>query len=173
MEYFTNFFYLTQETFGKFNIRFVDIVEIVILSFLIYQIALWTSYTRAWILLKGLAIIAVFLFIATALEMNTITWIASNSISIAITALVIILQPELRKALEDIGKNELLQRIQLGDKKREKRKFSDKTIQAITKACGEMSRVKTGALIVIENNQNLSDYISTGIEINGEFLVSY
>ena len=97
-----------QNFFGKFYIQFTDILEVLILAFLIYHILVWVQKTRAWVLFKGLIVIALFLLVALALDMDTILWIAKNILGVAITAVVIILQPELRKALEELGKNGFL-----------------------------------------------------------------
>lgn len=158
-EYFQNFF-------GKFNIRITDILEILILAVLIYHILVWVQNTRAWVLFKGMIVIAAFLLAAALMKMNTILWIAQNVFGVAITAVVIILQPELRKALEELGKNDFLEKLQLVNKKEEEGRFSDKTLQGILNACTAMSKMKTGALIVLERNQSLADYAATGITLD-------
>ncbi|MBR3761123.1 MAG: diadenylate cyclase CdaA [Lachnospiraceae bacterium] len=155
-----------QNFFGKFYIQFSDILEVLILAFLIYHILVWVQKTRAWVLFKGLIVIAIFLLVALALDMDTILWIAQNILGVAITAVVIILQPELRKALEELGKNGFLERFRLIDKRVEEGRFSDKTLQGILNASVAMGKAKTGALIVLERNQDLADYASTGITID-------
>lgn len=155
-----------QNFFGKFYIQFTDILEVLILAFLIYHILVWVQKTRAWVLFKGLIVIAIFLLVALALDMDTILWIAQNILGVAITAVVIILQPELRKALEELGKNGFLERFRLIDKRVEEGRFSDKTLQGILNASVAMGKAKTGALIVLERNQDLADYASTGIAID-------
>ena len=75
-----------------------DIVELIILSFLIYQLIIWIKNTRAWTLLKGIVVIGVFVILAFIFKLNTILWIDSNTINVGIIAIVIIFQPELRKA---------------------------------------------------------------------------
>ncbi|MBO5347571.1 MAG: diadenylate cyclase CdaA [Lachnospiraceae bacterium] len=155
-----------QNFFGKFYIQFTDILEVLILAFLIYHILVWVQKTRAWVLFKGLIVIAIFLLVALALDMDTILWIAQNILGVAITAVVIILQPELRKALEELGKNGFLERFRLIDKRVEEGRFSDKTLQGILNASVAMGKAKTGALIVLERNQDLADYASTGITID-------
>lgn len=155
-----------QNFFGKFYIQFTDILEVLILAFLIYHILVWVQKTRAWVLFKGLIVIALFLLVALALDMDTILWIAKNILGVAITAMVIILQPELRKALEELGKNGFLERFRLIDKRVEEGRFSDKTLQGILNASVAMGKAKTGALIVLERNQDLADYASTGITID-------
>lgn len=150
------------------TIQYSDILEILILSILIYHILIWIKNTKAWNLLKGLVVILVFILIAAIMEMNTIIWIVQNVFSIAIIAIIIVLQPELRRALEELGKKNIMNGLLPIDiKNSESGLFSDKTIQEISKACVEMSRVRTGALIVVAQNESLADYESTGIEVDG------
>ena len=114
-------------------------------------------------------VIAGFILVAAFFEMNTILWIAENAFGVAVTAVVVILQPELRKALEELGRKNIISSIVPFDTNRlsEEGRFSDKTINEIVKACMEMGKVKTGALIVVEQNQSLSEYERTGIEVDG------
>lgn len=151
------------------SIRWVDIVEILLIAFLMYHILVWVKNTRAWSLLKGIIVIAVFILIAAYFQMNTILWIVQNAFGVTVTAVVVILQPELRKALEELGQKNIISSIIPFETYRtsEEGRFSDKTINEITKACVEMGKVKTGALIVIEQNQSLSEYERTGIDVDG------
>ena len=140
------------------SFSFVDIVEILIISFLFYHILLWIKNTRAWNLFKGIIVILLFVLVAAIFQMNTILWLAENT-------LVIIFQPELRKALENLGgKNVLGKLFDFG--KVEENKFSDHTIDELIKACYAMGKVKTGALIVIEDEILLNEYVRTGIDID-------
>ncbi len=151
------------------GIRIADIVEIIILSFLLYHILVWVKNTRAWSLLKGVLVIAVFVLLAEYFEMTTILWIVQNLFSVAVMAIVVILQPELRKAVEELGRKNIISSImpfEIGKKPGEGR-FSDKTINEIAKACVEMGKVKTGALIVVQQDQPLDEYERTGIEVDG------
>ena len=141
----------------------------IILSFLLYQILVWIKNTRAWSLLKGILVIAVFILIAAQFEMTTILWIVENMFGVAVTAVIVILQPELRKAVEELGRKNIITSIvpfELGKNPGEGR-FSDRTINEITKACVEMGKVKTGALIVVQQNQPLEEYERTGIDVDG------
>ena len=151
------------------NIEWTDIAEIIILAVLIYHILLWIKTTRAWSLVKGFVVIFAFLLVAVFTGMDTILWIAGNIFDIGIIALVIVFQPELRKALEQLGqKNIIADILALDAAKEEKETFSDRTVDAIVKACVEMSKVKTGALIVIENNVPLGEYERTGITLDAQ-----
>ncbi len=150
------------------DIRWTDIAEIIILSFVVYSILVWVKNTKAWSLLKGVVVIAVFWLIAAIFDMETILWIAENLVNIASTIIIVILQPELRKAMEELGrKNFLASLLPFDSGKAESGLFSDRTINEITKACVEMGKVKTGALIVIQKSQPLAEYERTGIDIDG------
>lgn len=145
-----------------------DIVEILIIAFLVYHIMIWIKSSRAWLLLKGLIVICVFLIVATYFKMHTILWIAQNILNFLIMALIVVMQPELRKALEELGKKNILTSVLPFDTgRRENGYFSDKTINEISKACVEMGKVRTGALIVVEQKESLNDYERTGIEVDG------
>lgn len=145
-----------------------DVLEILIIAIVLYYILVWMKTTRAWALLKGLIVICAFLVLARLMEMNTILWMAQNIFGIAVTALVIVLQPELRKALEELGnKNFVSYFIPFDASRKTEEIFSEKTINEIAKACVEMGKVKTGALIVIEQQVSLRDYERTGIDVDG------
>ncbi len=150
------------------TVHWTDIVEIIILTFLSYHILVWIKNTRAWVLLRGVTVVAGFILIAAIFRMNTILWIVTNVFSIAAIAIVVMLQPELRKAMEELGQKNLFASILPFDAgKSEEGRFSDRTINEIVKASVEMSKVKTGALIVIEKEQSLSEYERTGIDVDG------
>ncbi|MBQ3891069.1 MAG: diadenylate cyclase CdaA [Lachnospiraceae bacterium] len=159
-----------RTTFEKFNMpefSWTDFVEILVIAFLVYEIFLWIKNTKAYSLLKGIVVIVVFLLIAEFFEMSTILWIANKLFTIAATVIVVVFQPELRKALEQLGrKNFLSSVISFENGSDINGRFSDKTIQEIMRACSEMAKVKTGALIVIEQNNSLNDVERTGITVD-------
>ena len=149
------------------NVRWTDIVEIMILSFLIYHILLWIKNTRAWSLLKGLLVVGVFVALAAVFNMSTILWIVQHVTGLAVTAIVILLQPELRSAMEELGQTNILSSLfNLDNTRTPEGRFSDKTINEIVRACTQMAKVKTGALIVIEQTTPLHEYARTGIDID-------
>lgn len=150
------------------SMDYTDIIEIAILSFLIYHILIWIKNTRAWALLKGLLVIFAFLLVAAYFRMTTILWIGRNALGFVVVALIVVMQPELRKALEELGnKNIITSVLPFDSGRREEGRFSDKTINEISKACVEMGRTKTGALIVVQQKQPLNDFERTGIEVDG------
>lgn len=148
------------------NIHITDIIEICIISFIVYQILAWVRKTKAWSLFKGFFLILLFLLLAVAFNMTTILWIAEKGLSMAIIAAVVVLQPELRKALEQLGKRNILSSfISLDNNKRDGR-YSDHTVDEIVKAAFAMGRDKTGALMVLERNESLVEYEKTGISLD-------
>ena len=127
----------------------------------------WIKKTRAWVLLKGFAVLLVFIFVAWAFRLNTILWLGKNIFSLGITALVIVFQPELRKALEQLGRQNIISSVFNFDSSKEtEARFSDKTVNELVKAVFEMAKVKTGALIVIEKKTPLNEYERTGITLD-------
>ena len=127
---------------------------------------MWVKNTRAWMLVKGIIFLIAFSIIAIILQMDVILWIFKNAISVGIIALIIVFQPELRSALEQLGRKNVLSSIFTFDDKEEDVKYTDKTINAIVRACTEMSKDKTGALIVLENEIMLKEIEKTGIPID-------
>ena len=156
--------YFTQ--FHMPHLRWTDIVEILILTFLFYRMLLWIKNTRAWALLKGLLVVVFFVLLATLFNMTTILWIVRNVTGLAVTALIIILQPELRNAMEELGQTNILSSFFSDVRKTSEGRFSDNTASEIVKACMDMGRTKTGALIVIQQTTPLKEYERTGIEID-------
>ena len=149
-------------------VRWTDVVEVLIIAYLAYHILLWIKNTRAWQLMKGISVVLAIAFAAAFFNMTTILWIFQHFAGIAVTALVIILQPELRNAMEELGRRNFLSSIfRMEPSKTEEGRFSDRTINELVRACTEMGRVKTGALIVIEQTTPLVEYARSGIDIDG------
>ena len=149
------------------QIRVVDAVEILIITFLFYQIILWIKNTKAWMLLRGILVVALFILVAAVFKMYTILWIAQNSLPVMATAVVIIFQPELRRALEKLGEKQFVPNMVALDKRgKDNVRFSQKTIDGIVEASFAMGAVKTGALIVVEQAIMLTEYESTGIALD-------
>ncbi len=157
--------YIHVISFPKVSV--IDILEIVILAFVIYHVALWIKNTRAWTLLKGIIVLLTCYVISYILGMNVIVWIFERTISIGITALMIVFQPELRRALEELGQKKIVSTlIPFDDTRNQNERFSDRSINEIVKATVEMAKVKTGALIILEKDIDLSEYERTGIKLD-------
>lgn len=156
--------------FGNINlpaIGIIDVIEIFLIAFFVYQFMVWIKYTRAYTLLKGILVVLLFLLVAYIFKMNTILWIVKNVASAMIIGVIVIFQPELRKVLEQLGQKSIMSAIIPFDAGKEvKERFADKTVNELIKACFDMSEVKTGALIVIEQEVRLTEYERTGINVD-------
>ena len=148
------------------HITITDILEIIILSYLIYIVILWIKKTRAWTVFRGLVVIAVFMGFAAVFKLNTILWLFRNMINVGILAVIILFQPELRRALEELGKKNIISDVLIRSDSTKKERVNDNTIQELISAATFMSKNKTGALIVIEQNVPLGEYEATGINID-------
>lgn len=149
------------------NITISDIVEIIILSYFLYHVILWFKKTRAWTLFKGIVVITIFVGFANLFQLNTILWIFKNTINVGIIAVIVLFQPELRRALEELGRKNIISDVLIRDDKNIKHmRVNDNTIQELTDAAMDMSKNKTGALIVVEQDVALGEYESTGINID-------
>ncbi|MDD6551753.1 MAG: diadenylate cyclase CdaA [Lachnospiraceae bacterium] len=144
----------------------IDVIEIIIIAFFIYEILVWIKNSRAYMLLRGIVVIVLFFIVAGILQMNTILWLGEKLLSVGIMALVVVFQPELRSALEQLGRRNLFQVLARGFSRNGDERFSDHTLSDLVKACYDMGAVKTGALIVIELETGLSEYERTGIPID-------
>lgn len=144
-----------------------DALEIVIIAILLYEVMVWIKDTRSWMLFKGIVILLVFVLFASLLNLTTILWIAERTLNVGIIAVIIVFQPELRKALEQIGRKNIFSDLIIGDEnKNVNERFSDRTINELIKATYDLAKTKTGALIVIEQDVPLNEYERTGIDID-------
>ena len=129
------------------KIYITDIIEIIILAFLIYHVVKWIKNTRAWALVKGLVVIMLFWLVAVIFRLNVVIWIISNTIDVGIIAILIVFQPELRKALEQLGKKNIVRSILIFDDTKDKNeKFSDYTLNEIVRAIFELAKRKKPSL---------------------------
>lgn len=149
------------------KITLSNLFEILILTVLIYEVLLWVKSTRAGVLLRGGMIIVGFYLLAAMLHLNTITWIINHMGQLVLTALIIIFQPELRKALEQLGSKNIITDLFISENSRQQEGYTEKTVNEITRAAFEMGKVKTGALIVIERDTPLPEIERTGIPVDG------
>ena len=150
------------------TIEWQDYTEIVIIAVLLYYMIKWIHQSRAWSLLKGLLVIVIFIGLAKIFHMDTILWLASNILQFAVIALIVVLQPELRKALESLGKTSVIGGMFDFGQKPAEEILSRQSINEIVRACSQMGRVRTGALIVIENKESVSRIDETGIKVDAD-----
>ena len=141
-------------------------MEVLILTFLLYHIMVWIRNTKAWMLLKGIVVLAVFILVAAIFKMHTILYITKNSVTVMATIAIVVFQPELRRALEKLGEKQFLPAMVPFEGGREKVRFSEETRESMIDAAYAMGKVKTGALIVVEQAIRLTEYESTGIRMD-------
>ena len=145
---------------------FTNLLEVIILAVIVYECLLLIKNTRAWMLLRGILVILLFTFIAMIFRFDTILWILERIATIAVIAILVIFQPELRKALERLGNQKIVSNIlPLNDT--ETADMTRSTVDQIVKATFEMGKQKTGALMVLEQSESLADIEKTGIQIDG------
>lgn len=144
-------------------IDFRDIFEILLIGFAFYHLIIWAKDTRAWMLIKGIIFIGVISLFAKIFEFNTILWIFSKTLNVGIIAVIIVFQPELRRALETLGRRNFITNFISTEE--EANNGSEKMIKEIIEAVFDMAKVKTGALIVMEQSEKLDEYAATGINI--------
>lgn len=154
-------------TMVRTEIGILDLLDILMVAFIVYKILNWVKETRAWTLFKGLVVFFVFYAFATLLQLNTIHWILSKTLSVGIIAFVILFQPELRKALEQLGNGKIIRNMFKFEIQDEEDEDDVKTIDEIVTAAKKMASVKTGALILVERDVPLGDHIRTGIPVDG------
>ena len=145
----------------------IDVIQVLLLAFLVYRLILWMKNTRSYTLLKGIVFVIAFVVLANVFKMEVIVWLLQNVGVVAITAIIIIFQPELRRMLERVGQSNLMASIfSINRNEDENKRFSDHTLNELVRACYEMSEERTGALIVLERDIPLEEYEKTGIPID-------
>lgn len=144
-------------------IRTSDIIDILLVAVLIYMLMIWIKETRAWSLFKGIVVILIISLLSYQLHFYTISWVIERTLSVGIIAIIILFQPEFRKALEQLGKGSIVTNIFSTE---DKYKFLSKSVDEIITATVKMSKVRTGALIMIEQDVPVGDIEETGIPID-------
>jgi len=138
-------------------ISFKDIVDILIVTFIIYKILVFLKPTKAYNVLKGLLIIIVLYFIVSALHLTTITWIIQRTMELGVLALVIVFQPELRMLLAKLGREGI---VSAG--------IESSSIEKIIKSLSYLAEKQIGAIIVIERGIGLGNYVENGVKLNAQ-----
>ena len=138
------------------------ILDIVVVSYIFYKGYMLIRETRALQLLKGILLIFLLIPVSNILHLTMLNWILQRTISIAVLAIIIIFQPEIRRALEHLGRSAFSDMHILEDKER-----MEEVITQIVNAVYNLAKTRTGALIVIEQRTKLEDIMSTGTKIDG------
>lgn len=146
-------------------LKLTDIIDMLLVATIIYQLLKIIKETRAIQLVKGIAIIFLILQVSTWAHLTTLNYLLSNAVQVGMFAIIVIFQPELRSLLEKLGRSKAGKLIDIaaGNAKDESYAVSE-----IAKAAADMSATKTGALIVIERETKLGDVIHTGTLIDAE-----
>lgn len=168
MEQMIEFFKTYFDWFYIPRLTVTDVMDIFIIAVLVYYIMDWFKKTRAWTLIKGILVLLLFTALAAVFQLNTIIWIVKNTISVGVIAVIIIFQPEFRRALEQLGRKNFILSLFSSEDGKNANRIDKKVLNEISRAVYAMSEVKTGALIVIEQDVRLGDYERTGITIDGE-----
>ncbi len=145
------------------GIRVTDVIDVLIIAVVIFAILQFIHKTRAQQLARGIIWLVVFSLVAGAVHLHAVSWLLSNILQIGLLALIIIFQPELRRALELLGRGRLGLRFVGVDKA-----SATESADAIARAVDHMSATKTGALIIIERETLLNDIAETGTIIDAK-----
>ncbi|WP_027416727.1 diadenylate cyclase CdaA [Aneurinibacillus terranovensis] len=140
-----------------------DIIDILIVSYIIYKGIILLRGTRALQLFKGIMVIVIVMVASSYLQLKTLQWLMDKAFTYGVFAILIIFQPELRRALEQIGRGRLFSRSSTPDEDR-----LIAFIETVTKASFYMAKRRIGALMVLERETGISEYIETGIPIEGK-----
>jgi len=144
------------------NLQVADWFDILGVAILIYFLFKWIRQTRGWVLFRGILLVGAVWFVAYFFNLKMVSWIFQSAFSVGLLAIIIIFQPELRRALERLGTNYWFRNMLNNNE------VNDRTAEAITRAMASMASVKTGALIVVEQQVALGEYEQTGIPIDSE-----
>ncbi|WP_425451999.1 diadenylate cyclase CdaA [Bacillus taeanensis] len=137
-----------------------DIVDILLVTFVIYKLTMLIRGTKAIQLLKGITVIIAIWFLSIVFQLKTLQWMMNQAINFGLLAIIIIFQPELRRALEQLGRGRFFSRSNFEEED------ASQSIEAIVKAASYMGKRRIGALISIERETGLNDYVETGIPLH-------
>lgn len=150
------------------TVQLKDILDVLIVAYLVYKALAFINKTRAQQLVKGILFLLVLMQLADLFKLDTLSFIMKNTMELGLLAIIIVFQPELRKALEHVGRSKIgLMNVFHADSK-ERAEEMNKTIEQVVTAVEELSETKTGALIVFERRTKLGDIVDTGTVINSD-----
>lgn len=152
---------LTQLEGIVMTINMLDLLDILVVAYFLYRLYQMLKNTRAASLVKGLAVLLLATLISKWLNLHVINWLLEKSMTVVMVALPVVFQPELRRALEQIGRGKLFRKSTVLDDDE-----VEKMLDAVATVATTMGRKKIGALIVFERETGLNDYIESGIQID-------
>ncbi|MDI9457867.1 MAG: diadenylate cyclase CdaA [Dethiobacteria bacterium] len=147
----------------QLNIGYLDIIDIIIVAFVFYRLILLIRGTRAEQLVKGLMFLLLVMIVSDKIGLKTLNWILEKVMTVGLIAIPIVFQPELRRALEQLGRGKIFKRSYWSWDPRE----FDHFLEELTKAVPALVKKRIGALIVIERDTGLKDWVETGIVVEG------
>lgn len=151
-------------TSGLSQFRIIaDTLDILIITVLLYRLIVLTKETRAYQVLKGIGVLFIAAIVSDALQLQTVSWLLNSVVASGIIVAVVLFQPELRRALEHIGRGELFYKNLFSDLQQEETHIVAELQQSLL----NLSKRRIGALIVIEQKTGLADIVSTGTRIEG------
>lgn len=153
-----------MEPYIQFPYVIRHVIDIALVAFVLYRLILLIQKTQAEQVLKGLTILLVITWLSGALRLNTVYWILRNTATVGVIALLVVFQPELRRALEQIGRGKIFEKAAIFT---QDERDTDFIVEEITRAVQNMSKDKVGALIVIERKTGINDVVETGVAIDG------
>ncbi len=153
------------------TVTLLDLVDIVVVAFVLYKLYFAIKDTRAVALLKGLVVLLFATLVSKWLGLNVINWVLQKTMTVVLVALPIVFQPELRRALEQLGRGKFFSKSGLMNEEE-----AEKLLDEVNRAVISLSKNKIGALLVFEREIGLNDYVDTGMKIDGlvssEFLTN-
>jgi TIGR00159 family protein len=150
------------------NFRPEDALDIAIVSYIVYKMIGFIRETRAMQLIRGLVIIIVAFFVSDIFNLYLLNWLLKSLFTMGLFAVVVLFQPELRRALEQVGRKNLMNTNSFRNIDKNK---AVETVDALVSAIDDFSATRTGALIAIERETMLNDIIETGVVVDAEISI--
>ena len=147
-------------------IKVTDIIDILIVTFVIYKALMFIRDTRAVHLMKGVIVLVIAMQVSQLVKLHTVNYILSNALQLGLIAIIIVFQPELRRALEQLGRTTMGQWFSFEERTEDIEK--EKIIKEVRESCANMSKSRIGALIVMEREIKIGDIVGTGITLNAD-----
>ena len=147
-------------------VRVTDIIDIFIISFILYKALQFIRDTRTLQLLKGVVVLLVVTQVSQLVKLHTMNYLLSSAMQLGVIAIIVVFQPELRRALEQVGRTSMGQWFNFEERAEDIE--MEKVITEITTSCANMSKSHIGALIVLEREAKIGDIVGTGITLNAD-----
>lgn len=154
---------LNEFNFSNYIGGFGDIIDILLVTYVIYKLTMLIRGTKAIQLLKGISVIIAVWFLSSAFQLQTLKWLVEQAINFGFLAIIIIFQPELRRALEQLGRGRFFTRYATIEEDEYK-----ETVDALVKASIYMGKRRIGALISVERETGMNEYVETGVPIQAK-----